>query len=96
LRKVKSTIINFLFSERRREIDLFTVMKERRSCRSFLSEPVDEATIEKILEAATCAPSPLNSQPWGFIVVTHKEVKEKIFSEGERARTWALEKSGWK
>jgi nitroreductase len=57
---------------------------------------MDEATIEKILEAATWAPSPLNSQPWEFIVITNKEVKEKIFSEGERCRKWALEKSGWK
>ena len=77
-------------------MDLFTVMRERRSCRNFLPEPVDEAMIEKILEAATWAPSPLNSQPWEFIVVTNKEVKEKIFSEGERCRKWALEKSGWK
>jgi nitroreductase len=77
-------------------MDLFTGMKERRSCRDFLPEDVNEATIEKILEAATWAPSPLNSQPWEFIVVTNKEVKEKIFSEGERCRKWALEKSGWK
>jgi nitroreductase len=77
-------------------MDLFIAMKERRSCRDFLSERIDEAAIEKILEAATWAPSPLNSQPWEFIVVTSKEVKEKIFSEGERCRKWALEKSGWK
>jgi 5,6-dimethylbenzimidazole synthase len=77
-------------------MDLFTTMKERRSCRNFLPGPIDEATVEKILEAGTWAPSPLNGQPWEFIVVTNKEVKEKIFSEGERCRTWALEKSGWK
>ena len=84
------------FEERRSGMDLFTAMKERRSCRNFLPDPIDEATIEKILESATWAPSPLNSQPWEFIVVTNKEIKEKIFSEGERCRTWALEKSGWK
>ncbi|MGA2315128.1 MAG: nitroreductase family protein [Thermodesulfobacteriota bacterium] len=77
-------------------MDLFTAMKERRSCRNFLPDQLEEATIEKILEAATWAPSPLNSQPWEFVVVTNKELKEKIFSEGERCRKWALEKSGWK
>jgi 5,6-dimethylbenzimidazole synthase len=77
-------------------MDLFTAMKERRSCRNFLTEPIDEATIEKLLEAATWAPSPLNSQPWEFIVITNPEVKGKIFAEGERCRQWALEKSGWK
>ena len=77
-------------------MDLFAAMKERRSCRNFLTEKVEEAAMEKILEAATWAPSPLNSQPWEFIVVTNQAAKEKIFSEGERCRKWALEKSGWK
>jgi 5,6-dimethylbenzimidazole synthase len=77
-------------------MDLFTAMRERRSCRNFLSEKVEQTTIEKILEAGTWAPSPLNSQPWEFIVITNHEAKEKIFAEGERCRKWALEKSGWK
>lgn len=77
-------------------MDLFTAMKERRSCRNFLSEPVEDAAIQKILEAATWAPSPLNSQPWEFIVITNQEKKGEIFSEAERCRKWALEKSGWK
>lgn len=77
-------------------MDLFVAMKERRSCRNFLPDPIDQATIEKLLEAATWAPSPLNSQPWEFIVITNPEVKEKIFSESERCRTWALQTSGWK
>ncbi|MBM4338387.1 MAG: nitroreductase family protein [Deltaproteobacteria bacterium] len=77
-------------------MELFTAMKERRSCRNFLTEPVDEATIEKVLEAATWAPSPLNTQPWEFIVITNPEVKGKIFAEGERSRKWALETTGWK
>lgn len=77
-------------------MELFTAIKERRSCRNFLPEPVGEDIIEKLLEAAIWAPSPLNSQPWEFIVVTNQEVKGKIFSEAERCRKWALEKSGWK
>ncbi len=77
-------------------MDLYTAMKERRSCRNFLPDPIDQNTIEKILEAATSAPSPLNSQPWEFLVITNKEVKEKVFAEADRCRKWALEKSGWK
>ena len=61
-------------------MDLFTAMKERRSCRNFLPDQLEEATIEKILEAATWAPSPLNSQPWEFIVVTNQGIKgEDLF-----------------
>ncbi|RLB05568.1 MAG: nitroreductase [Deltaproteobacteria bacterium] len=77
-------------------MDVFTAIKERRSCRNFSSEPVSEEALERILEAANWAPSPLNSQPWEFIVVTNKEVKAKIFSEAERCRKWVFEKSGWK
>ena len=77
-------------------MDVFTAIKERRSCRNFLSEPVSEDAIERILGAAIWAPSPLNLQPWEFIVVTKTEVKEKLFSEAERCRKWGLEKSGWK
>lgn len=77
-------------------MDVFTAMKERRSCRSFSTEPVGDDVIEKVLEAAVWAPSPLNAQPWHFIVITSQEVKERIFVEADRCRQWALEKSGWK
>jgi 5,6-dimethylbenzimidazole synthase len=76
-------------------MDLFTAIKERRSCRSFTSEPVDQQTIEKIIEAGTWAPSPMNAQPWEFIVVTSPEMKEKVYAEAERCRKWALRTSGW-
>ena len=77
-------------------MDVFTAIKDRRSCRSFSSEPIGQETIEKILDAAIWAPSPLNSQPWEFHVITNNDIKEKIFSEANRCRDWALEKSGWK
>jgi nitroreductase len=77
-------------------MDVFTAMKERRSCRNFSQEAVPEADIERILEAATWAPSPLNAQPWEFIAIKSQDVKEKIFAEAERCRQWALETSGWK
>jgi 5,6-dimethylbenzimidazole synthase len=77
-------------------MDLFEAIKNRRSCRNYLAEAISGDIIESILEAATWAPSPLNTQPWEFIVITSSEVKEKIFAEAERCRRWALEKSGWK
>jgi len=77
-------------------MDVFTAIEQRRSCRRFSSEPISEETIEKILGAATWAPSPLNGQPWEFIVITNEAVKETILSEADRCRNWALEKSGWK
>ena len=76
-------------------MDLFTAIKERRSCRDFLEEPVEDGIIEKIIEAGIWAPSPLNSQPWEFIVITNGEVKENIYTESEACKKWAIEKSGW-
>jgi len=77
-------------------MDLFEAIKGRRSCRNYLSEAIDDTVIESILEAGTWAPSPLNTQPWEFVVITSSDVKEKIFSEADRCRKWALERSGWK
>ncbi|MBN1308239.1 MAG: nitroreductase family protein [Chitinispirillaceae bacterium] len=77
-------------------MDLFTVIKDRRSCRSFLPDPVSDADIETIIGAAINAPSPLNSQPWSFVVVTAAATKEKICSEALRCRNFLFEKSGWK
>jgi nitroreductase len=77
-------------------MELFEAMENRRSCRAFSEEPVPQEALGKILEAAVWAPSPLNAQPWEFVVVSNQEVKEKIAAEAERCRDWALEASGWK
>jgi len=77
-------------------MDIFTAIRERRSCRSFLPDPVSEDVIGKILEAAVWAPSAANNQPWEFIVITDKSVKKDISSESEKCRKVLFEKSGWK
>ena len=77
-------------------MDLFEALENRRSCRSFSKDPVNQETIERILAAAVTAPSPLNTQPWQFIVVTSEEKKAEIHAEAERCRDWAVDKSGWK
>jgi 5,6-dimethylbenzimidazole synthase len=77
-------------------MDIFTAMKERRSCRDYSSEPISSETIEKILEAASFAPSPMNMQPWQFIVITKQDVKNEIAKEAERCRDWALKDCGQK
>jgi nitroreductase len=44
-------------------MDVFEAIKGRRSCREFLPAAVSDDDIEKILEAASWAPSPANNQP---------------------------------
>jgi nitroreductase len=77
-------------------MDILTAIKERRSCRSYLSDPVSDQDIETIIGAAMQAPSPLNSQPWSFVVVTGAEVKMRIYDEAVRSRNFLLEKTNWK
>jgi nitroreductase len=77
-------------------MELFEAIRNRRSCRQFLPEPIEEPTIRQILEAASWAPSPLNGQPWEFIVITGTETKTALRKAAEKCHRWALEKSGWK
>jgi nitroreductase len=76
--------------------DLFSVVARQRAHREFSDAPVPDADIERVLEAATYAPSAENRQPWEFVVVrdaarraaigdlTHRawETAGRAFSEG--------------
>ncbi|MCX6008306.1 MAG: nitroreductase family protein [Chloroflexi bacterium] len=53
-------------------------IKQRRSIRSFRSDPVPGDAIFEMLEAARLAPSGSNNQPWRFIVVTDQDEKRKL------------------
>lgn len=60
-------------------------LRSRRSIRRYRQEPVDGAIIERLLEAATWAPSAHNNQPWRFVVVTVGE-KRLALVEAMNAR----------
>lgn len=47
----------------------------RHSVRGFLAEPVDQATIELLLETAQLSPSWCNSQPWHVVVTRGHETE---------------------
>ena len=50
----------------------------RRSIRKYTDEPVDEADIRTLLEAAMAAPSASNRKPWYFVVVTEREMLDRL------------------
>ena len=58
--------------------DFFTVFGRQRACRRFSAEPVDEAVLRRVLEAATMAPSAENRQPWVFVVVRDPAARAEI------------------
>ena len=53
-------------------MDTMQAIITRRAVRNFSDKPVTDETLTKILEVGRAAPSPLNSQPWHFIVVRNK------------------------
>jgi nitroreductase len=57
---------------------LLDLVQHRRSIRDFLDLPVERQKIITCLEAARLAPSAGNSQPWKFIVVDDRQIKNKI------------------
>jgi len=57
---------------------LLDLIKQRKSIRDFLDRPVEREKIMMCLEAARLAPSACNSQPWKFIVVDDKSLKDKL------------------
>ena len=54
------------------------VIKTRRSVKKYKSTPVEKHLIEEIVQAGLCAPSGLNSQKTIILVVTNKEIREKL------------------
>ncbi len=53
-------------------------IRKRRSVIRFESTTVPDEQIQEILDAGRWAPSWLNNQPWRFILIKDKEIKEKI------------------
>lgn len=59
-------------------LDIQEAIRKRRSVRSFTGEDVSEETIRQIIEAGTFAPSAGNCQPWEFLVVRDRIIKQKL------------------
>lgn len=54
------------------------VIQKRRSVRKYKKDPIPEKAFMRVLEAARLAPSGKNFQPWKFIIVKDKALKEKL------------------
>jgi len=59
-------------------MEVLEAIKTRRSIRRYKNTPVDDKTIEQVLEAAGWAPSWANTQCWRFIVVRDDNIKAEL------------------
>ncbi|MDR1992876.1 MAG: nitroreductase family protein [Nitrososphaerota archaeon] len=63
------------------------MIKQRRSIRRYQTKPVPKEIVQKVLEAATWAPSAHNSQPWQFIILEDRQIKRNLTEQMSEA--WA-------
>src|SRR2546428_2745463 len=68
---------------------LYRLIDTRRDVRAFRADPIPDATLQRILDAAHHAPSVGFMQPWNFIVVRDPATKARVQTvfarENERA-----------
>jgi nitroreductase len=59
-------------------VDAIEAILSRRSIRRYTPQPVPEAVVKQLLEAAMSAPSAGNEQPWQFVVITDRRTLDEI------------------
>jgi nitroreductase len=60
------------------DIDLFEAIDTMRAIRRFKADPVPDALLRRVLEAAGQAPSGGNRQPWRWVVIRSAKGKRKV------------------
>lgn len=70
-------------------MDALEAIRKRRSVRDYSGDPIPREDLEKIVDAGRLAPTGNNRQPWEFIVITQREMIERL----KEAAQW-VEKAG--
>lgn len=65
---------------------IYRVIEQRRDMRHFTNDPVDEELLERLLKAAHFAPSVGFIQPWRFIRITDKTIRQQMHQLVEEER----------
>jgi len=66
-------------------MDLKQAIRARHSVRSYTGQPVDEAAVHLLIEAAIRAPSAKNEQPWAFAIVQNRAQLERYSDRAKQA-----------
>jgi len=62
-------------------MDVLEAIFNRRSVRAYKPDPIPENVMQKLLQVLRAAPSAANKQPWKFIVVADKELRQKLVTD---------------
>jgi nitroreductase len=74
---MKETLFLIFFNRRILMMVLEAIVK-RKSIRRYQQKDIPEDVLQEIFEAARLAPSASNRQPWKFVIVQDKELKEEV------------------
>jgi 5,6-dimethylbenzimidazole synthase len=69
---------------------LYRAIFERRDIRRFRPDPIPMTTLARILEAAHHAPSVGFMQPWDFVLIRHRDLREQVHAAFCRANAEAV------
>lgn len=59
-------------------METYEAIMSRRSIRKFTKKPIDKSVYEKLIKAGMYAPSARNMQSWHFVLITERELLDKI------------------
>ena len=59
-------------------MDALEAIRKRRSVRKYTGEPIPQADLEAIVDAGRLAATGHNKQPWEFVVVTDREMIDRL------------------
>jgi 5,6-dimethylbenzimidazole synthase len=68
---------------------VYRVIRERRDVRRFRADPVPEEVLSRLLHAAAHAPSVGYMQPWNFVIVRDRPIREQIHQAFRQANAEA-------
>lgn len=77
-----------VFGAGRARIELYEALCTTRAVRRLRPDPIPERVLERVLCAATCAPTGGNAQPWRVLVLTDPERKRALAEHF--APTWEI------
>ena len=64
-------------------MELTEAIYERRAVRDYTDEPVSDAELHDVIDAAVQAPSGMNRQPWSFVVVSGRQALERLSTQAK-------------
>jgi nitroreductase len=75
-------------------MNLWEAIESRRTIRTFTGRKIPKNDLEKMVDAGRLAPSAMNGQRWGFIIITQEEILRQITRNFKAGREYETAEDG--